>query len=60
VPLQLEAAYVPRGWLGVLIGARPYFNCSSSSSFKDKIGQLSDLLKKILNKDQSSMHMQLP
>jgi len=60
VPLQFEAGYKPRGWLGVLIGARPYVNFSNPSNLKDKVGQLVDQLKKILNKDHAGMHVQLP
>lgn len=58
--LQFEAGYKPRGWLGLIIGSRPYFSFSSPSSIKEIMGQLVDRLKKIRNSDSASMHRHLP
>jgi len=57
VPLQLEAGHKPRGWLGVLVGARPYLDVSNPSNFKEKVGQIVDQLKKILNSDKTGMNL---
>jgi len=60
VPLQLEAGYKPRGWVGLLVGARQYFSFSNSGTVKEKMGQLLDLLKKILRSDKTGMRVRLP
>ena len=58
--LQFEVGYKPRGWLGLVIGSRPYFSLSSPSSIKEIMGQLLDRLKKIRNSDSASMQKHLP
>lgn len=40
VPLQLQAGYRPDGWLGILTGAKHYFEFIPDNSFEDKMKEL--------------------
>jgi len=40
IPLVLEPGYVPDGWLGILIGARLFFDLSRPAAFDAELDRL--------------------
>ncbi|KAL3892368.1 hypothetical protein ACJMK2_004579 [Sinanodonta woodiana] len=47
IPLKMENAYIPDGWLGFVVGVRPFIDFSGKYPFEAKVLDLLDEIAKL-------------